>query len=451
MIIKNRDELSGTELREQVLDMIETGIESVHPYTIMNRAVTFNPDERILSINDKTYDVSMGRIFVIGGGKASAVMAEALETILGGENITDGVVNCNYKHRDLNRIKIIEASHPIPDERGVAGVEAMFALKDSYSISKNDIVICLISGGGSALMPYPVEEIGLEEKQAITELLIKRGPSIQEINAVRKHLSQVKGGQLGRYFAPARVVSLILSDVVGNDLDAIASGPTVPDSSTFRDAYHVLEKYNLLSDASKNILDFLEKGIAGKVEETPKELTNCHNHIIGENRMALDAMASKAEAMGLKPLILTSEQKGDPTGQARLRANEIIESKYKNHDVLLIGGETTPRLPENHGQGGRNQHFAAVTLDALKAFPGEWCMVSVGTDGSDYLEGIAGAVVDNESSNNLKTKKINIQAYIDSYDSHTMFDRLGHSLIMTDKTGTNVYDIMVYLLKKGMR
>jgi len=446
MIIKNKNELSITALRKHALDIVEAGISRVLPAAVMRYSLKIDHAKKILSIQDKDYDISKGKIFVIGGGKASGLMAQTLEEIIGPRYITDGVVNCNNKNYRTNKIKIIEASHPTPDQRGVLGVEQMLALKDRYSIDKNDLVICLISGGGSALMPCPVDEITLEDKQQMTKLLIERGPTIQEINAVRKHLSKIKGGQLGKFFSPAQVISLIISDVIGNDPDAIASGPTVPDSSTFLDAYNVLKKYNLLSETPPVIVDFLAKGCAGKIAETPKKLDNCRNCIIGDNKLALQAMAAKAEQLDLKPYIVTAEQKGDPTGLATLRAKEILNGKYKNYDVILIGGETTPKLPANHGKGGRNQHYAAVSMTALKDYPGDWVVTSIGTDGSDYLPGIAGAIVDKNSLETSSTTGIEIQSYLDRYDSSTLLEKIGNSLIKTGNTGTNVGDAAVYIL-----
>jgi glycerate-2-kinase len=446
MNIKNKNELSKTVLRKQALDIVEAGIAAVLPAKIIKHVVKFNVSKRILSINNENYNVSKGRIFVIGGGKASGLMAETLEEIIGAENITAGVVNCNNKNYNTSKIRIIEASHPIPDKRGVEGVKQMLDLKVNYSINENDFLICIISGGGSALMPCPVDEIRLEDKQELTKLLIEKGLLIQEINAVRKHLSKIKGGQLGRFYSPTKIVSLIISDVVGNDLDAIASGPTVPDSTTFSDVYNLLDKYELLSKASQDIVNFLRKGREGKIEETPKKLDNCHNYIIGDNRLALDAMASKAIEFGLNPYILTAQQRGDPNDIAKLRAGEILASKYKDYDVILMGGETTPKLPDNYGKGGRNQHYAAVSMVALQVYPGEWVMASVGTDGSDYLEDVAGAIVDKNSFIVAKEKKIEIQTYLDRYDSNTLFKKIGDSLIKTGKTGTNVGDVAVYIL-----
>jgi len=447
MITKNKGELSTTELRKQVLDLIEIGIARVLPPATMKSAVSYDSVRRILTINDYTYPLSKGRIFVIGGGKASGLMAETLENIITPENISAGIVNCKTIDYKTNQIKVIEAGHPMPDQRGIDGVKQMLALRERYSIGENDLVICLISGGGSALMPCPVDNVDLKDKQAITELLLGCGAEIHEINTVRKHLSKTKGGGLGHFYAPATVVSLILSDVIGNDLDVIASGPTFPDSSTFSDAYNVLERYDLLSRAPKTVIDFLMKGCRGEVEETPKTLGNCHNHIIGENRLALEAMAKRANEMGFSPYIVTAEQKGETTTIAQLRAKEILTNRYKGYDVVLIGGETTPKLPDNAGKGGRNQQYAAVSMLTMQEYKGEWVVASVGTDGSDFLPDVAGAIVDNNSLADARAKGIDVESYLDRYDSNTLLKKIGGSLIVTGNTGTNVCDIIVYALK----
>jgi len=447
MIVKNRDELSITKLRRQALDIVEAGIERVLPLNIMRSAVRYDAASRILAVNGEAYHLSMCRVFVIGGGKASGLMAETLENIIHPKNIIAGVVNCKSKDYKTSKIKIVPAGHPIPDQRGIGGVKEMLALKQRYSINKGDLVICLISGGGSALMPYPVDEVSLEHKQRITELLLSSGAEIEEINTVRKHLSKTKGGRLGQFYSPATVISLILSDVIGNNLSVIASGLTFPDSSTFSDAYQVLKRYRLLAEAPKSVIDFLRKGRQCEVAETPKALNNCHNYIIGDNRLALEAMLRRANEMGLSPYVVTAEQKGDTTAVARSRANEILNARYAGYDVILIGGETTPKLPASAGRGGRNQHYAVVSMLAMKQYPGEWLVASVGTDGSDFLPDVAGAVVDDDSLEKAKAKGIDVKPYLDGYDSNTLLSEIGGSLVITGDTGTNVGDVIIYLLK----
>ncbi len=447
MIIKNRDELSTSRLRKQALDILESAINRVLPPNIMKSALRYDAAGRMLTVNGDTYSLSRGRLFVIGGGKASGLMAETLESIIHPENISAGVINSKSQDYKTSKIKIVPAGHPIPDQRGISGVKEMLALRERYSINENDLILCLISGGGSALMPYPVEEIDLADKQKITELLLSSGAEIDEINALRKHLSEIKGGRLGRFYSPATVVSLLLSDVIGNNMSVIASGPTFPDPSTFSDALSVLEKYSLLEAAPERVTDYLRKGCQGNAEETPKTLDNCHNYIIGDNKLALETMAKKAEEAGFTPFIVTAEQKGETTAVAISRANELLSTKYAAYDAILIGGETTPKLPANAGKGGRNQHYGAVSILAMKRYMGKWVMASMGTDGSDFLPDVAGAIVDNHSLDSARARGIDVKAYLSRYDSNTLLRRIGGSLIVTGDTGTNVGDIIVYLLK----
>jgi glycerate 2-kinase len=446
LIIKNREELISSSLRARAVELIESGIKRVMPADLMQSAVKLNRRTKKLSVMGGTYDIAHSRIFVIGGGKASGQMAEELEKILGPDKITAGTVNCKSEGHNTRKISIIKAGHPLPDEAGVHGVQEMLAMKARFGIGKGDIIICLISGGGSSLMPCPATGITLEDQQDITQLLLRCGANIKEINSVRKHLSLTKGGNLGEFYNPATVVSLIISDVVGDDLDAIASGPTVPDSTTFKDAYNVLEKYGLLDKAPPHVTDYILRGCNDKEAETPKELYNCDNYIIGNNRMALDAMAEKARDLGLKPYIVTAELTGDTAEVAQRLADEMKTGRYKGFSVILLGGETTPTLPENAGKGGRNQHFAAVSMLAMKDLRTPWLVASAGTDGSDYLADIAGAMVDDRSLHQAREMGINVEQYIGNFDSNSLFNKLGRSLIITGPTGTNVSDVILYLL-----
>lgn len=447
MIIKNRSELVTTVLRKEALDIVEAGITRILTSNMMRAAVSFDAEGRILKVNSDVFDLSEGRLFVIGGGKAAGLMAETLEKIIGAPNIAVGIVNCKTSGYQTSKIKINEAGHPIPDERGFTGVTEMLSLKERYGINEKDIVLCLLSGGGSSLLPCPVPEISFEDKRKMTELLLLCGADITEINTVRKHISRIKGGRLGEYFAPATVISLIISDVIGNDLSAIASGPTYPDNTTFMQANYVLMKYTLTSQAPPSIVSYLERGWWGGFPDTPKKLTNCRNYIIADSSIALNAMLDKATEMGLKPVLVTAAQKGDTAFAATLRAAEIISGKYAGYNVILIGGETTPQVPEGHGLGGRNQHYAAASITALKSYPGQWALASVGTDGSDYLPNIAGAIVDDTTLHTAISKRLNVRSFVDCFDSYTLLQNIGNSLIITGNTGTNVGDVIVYVLK----
>ena len=311
MIIKNREELISSGLRARAIELIEAGITRVLPANLLRQAVKYHHTSKRLVIQGEEYHLSKGRLFIAGGGKASGLMAEEIEKIIGPEMITAGVVNCKTDGYATKKIEVIRAGHPVPDEAGVYGMRTMLAMKGRYNLAKNDLVLCLISGGGSALMPCPVSGVSLEDKQNITKLLLRCGADIKEVNTVRKHLSLTKGGGLGKYYDPASVVSLIISDVVGDDIDAIASGPTVPDLTTFKEAYGILDKYSLFKKAPLNVVNFIKRGCNELEAETPKELHNCDNYIIGNNRMALEAMEEKAKDLGLKPFTITSELTGD--------------------------------------------------------------------------------------------------------------------------------------------
>ena len=446
MIIKNREELISSGLRARAVELIEAGVTRVLPANLLRGAVRYDRRSKRVAVLNKRYQVQRGRIFVIGGGKASGLMSEEIERVVGPEAITAGVVNCKADGYATAKIKIILAGHPVPDEAGEQGVRQMLALKDRYGIGKNDLVICLISGGGSSLMPCPPEHVSLEDKRNITNLLLRCGADIKEINTVRKHLSLIKGGRLGKYFEPARVVSLIISDVVGDDLDSIASGPTVPDVTTFKDAYAVLEKYNLVEKSPPEAVNFIKRGCAGLEADTPKELSNCDNYIIGNNCTALEAMAEKARDMGLKPYIVTSELSGDTSTVAGKLAGEIIAGRYRGMNVILCGGETTPTLPDKAGSGGRNQQFAAVSMLAMAKCRPPWVVACAGTDGSDFLPDVAGAMIDDHSLETALAAGINVKDYVERFDSNTLFKKIGRSLIYTGATGTNVSDILLYLL-----
>ena len=354
MIIKNHGDLGTTPARRQALDIVESGIQRVLPGTIMTAALRYEPSRDSVEVMGRAVDLSKGRVFVVGGGKAAAAMTRLLEDIIGSRRISAGLVTTKYGESafDLGTIEVIPAGHPVPDRQGVDAVRRMLDLKSRFSIGRDDTVICLLSGGGSALLPCPVDDITLGEKQAVTGLLLASGANITEINCVRKHLSKTKGGQLGRHFAPATVISLILSDVVGNDLGVIASGPTYPDLSTFSEALAVLRKYDIDGSCPAGVLHYLERGHSGVVPETPKSLDNCRNFIIGDLRLALDAMRAKASALGLRPLLVTGEQTGETGAAAWLRAGEIVGQEYQwfQRDIGGWRNDATAAGRSRHGR-----------------------------------------------------------------------------------------------------
>jgi hydroxypyruvate reductase len=383
-------------------------------------------------------------IYVLGAGKAGASMAQAAERVLG-KRITAGLINVKYGHTArLRRIELNECGHPVPDTAGAAGAARIAALAESAG--PNDLVLCLISGGASALLPLPAEGITLEEKQATTRQLLACGANIHEMNALRKHISRIKGGQLARLAAPAAVESLLLSDVIGDNLDVIGSGPTAPDASTFADVHAIVSKYKLQLPAS--VRDHLDRGLCGEIPETPKPgdplFARVRNTVIGSNRLALDAAARTARALGYRTLILSSEIQGETRDVARMHAaiaREIVRTgrPVKPPACIITGGETTVTL-RGAGLGGRNQEFALAAaidiagLDRVVVF-------SAGTDGTDGPTDAAGAIADGRTL----ARKPDAQSFLDANDSYHYFEPLG-DLVKTGPTNTNVMDVRLVLV-----
>jgi hydroxypyruvate reductase len=315
------------------------------------------------------------------------------------------------------------------------------------------LVFSLISGGGSALLPQPADDITLEEKQAVTRSLLACGASIDEINAVRKHISSSKGGQLARAAYPATTVNLMLSDVVGDRMDVIASGPFVPDTSTFEAAWAVLEKYRL-SHVPPVVRDFLQNGMAGKVPETPKAgdpiFDNVSHAIIGSNILALEAAREEAERLGYATLILSSMVEGETREVVRVHtaiAKEVIKSgrPLPPPACIISGGETTVTI-RGEGLGGRNQEFCLASLLDLEGLPQSVVLLSGGTDGNDGPTEAAGAVVDPSTAERAREQGLSASEYLDRNDAYHFFEKVG-GLLMTGPTNTNVMDVRILLVK----
>lgn len=447
MLILNRQELDYTRRRKDSLDGIEAAIAAVLPASVMPARIGFDRRVNCLVIDRiHYYPLSGGRLFVVGGGKAAGAMAQALEQLLPDGLIEYGLVNAKDSRYSTNVIKVNPAGHPVPDARGQAGVMQMLAIRDNYRLNEHDTVICLISGGASALMPYPAEGISLEEKILLTGRLLHSGASIQEINSVRKHVSRVKGGMLARYFEPARIITLIISDVAGNDLSVIASGPTAPDKSTYTEAVGVLEKYRLVPFLPGSIIQHLYRGSAGQAPETPEHLACSYNHIIADNRLALAALKAVLEERGYRTVVASSCVSGDTEKLARKHAGEIIGGKYPGATAVILGGESTVELPAEPGKGGRNQHYALVSLEAMARYKGEWLLAAAATDGSDYIGEAAGALVDETTAGKAIRLGLDASSAVNRFDSYSFFNAVGACLLITGDTGTNVADIMLYLL-----
>ena len=456
--IKNRQELlddafssTNKKAREIVLDAVEALLDAVEPKKIVKSKVLLS--NKTLCIGEKTFDLTTFKeVIVVGGGKASGSMAEALEDILG-DYVKKGLVVVpkgtanKYKTR---RIEIYEASHPIPDDSSIKGAKKIISLVSQAK--ENDLVICLISGGGSSLMALPRTGISLRDKQKVTDLLLKCGATINEINAVRKHISAFKGGQLAKAAYPATVLGLLLSDVLGDPLDVIASGPTVPDSTTFKNAINILKRYDLWEKVPNSVKKVLSDGEMGLIEETPKEDSSVFNKVsnivLGNNRLACQAAINAMKSHGLNTLFLTSFLEGEARelgiALSALAKEVLVSGNPLSPPVgIVAGGETTVTVTGN-GKGGRNQEIALAAALKIEGLSNT-VMVSLSTDGVDGPTDAAGALVDSETLRRSKELGLDAGAYLKNNDSYSFFSLVG-GLIFTGPTGTNVNDVTMLIV-----
>jgi glycerate 2-kinase len=436
--------LSSRALRRDIRRTLDKAILAADPQNIIKQKVKLHGHTLLVAGSLRLDLDSYRRIFVIGGGKASASMALAIEHLLR-EKITDGLINYpDYlTPKKLRKIKLNAASHPIPNKNGVLGVQKM--LKLAENVTRKDLFICLISGGGSSLMPLPIGDLTLEDKQKTTTLLLKCGGDIHEVNTVRKHMSGVKGGRLAERLAPATILSLIISDVVGDDLDSIASGPTVPDTSSREDALSILKRRNIWKKIPTNVQNVL----LSKKNETPKPgskiFENVFNVLVGSNRQSCLAASNELKHLGYRPLILTTRLKGDASQSGSFLASILREIRsngvtLKPPAAIIAGGETTVKVTGN-GIGGRNQELAlsaAIELDGLKGV----ALASIDTDGVDGFTNAAGAIIDGATIRRGKKRNLEAKNYLMRNDSYNFLKKTG-DLIISGPTGTNVNDIMI--------
>lgn len=435
--------------REHLSAVFRAGVAAADPEAAVLRHVTRAGD--VLRAGPREFNLSqVKRIFVVGAGKASAFMARALEGVLA-DRITDGWVNVKTGHGcALKQVRVHEAAHPIPDAAGVEGSRQIARLL--AAAGADDLVLCCLSGGGSALMPLPVEAVGLAEKRRITGDLLACGAPIQEVNAVRKHLSQIKGGQLARIAQPAQVATLILSDVIGDPLDVIASGPTAPDASTFPQALEIVTRYKLASRLSGAARAHLEAGAAGRIPDTPKPgdalFAGVTNVLAANNSAAIEAASVKARELGYAPHVISATIAGEAREVAATQANlakEIMETGLPLAPPLCMisGGETTVTLRGN-GKGGRNQEFALAGALALRGCAGI-SLLAAGTDGTDGPTDAAGAFADGDTCARADEAGISAADFLARNDAYHFFTQLG-DLLKTGPTGTNVMDLYLFLV-----
>ena len=438
-------------MRKDALDIFHASLKAVDPVNAVKRFLKKNGNQLI--VKDRTYDLSFyDNIYLIGFGKAAAAMARGVESVLG-RDLKAGIISVKYGHLDKvsSKIKINEAAHPVPDEAGMKGAkEIVDFLKQR---NEKDLVVCVISGGGSAILPLPCEGIALSEKQETTKLLLACGADIKEINAIRKHISQVKGGQLARITQPATLVTLILSDVIGDPLDSIASGPAAPDQSTFEDCWAILQKYDLLGKIPAAVERHIKSGVEKSTPDTPKVgdpvFSKTYNFIIGSNWEAVVSAKEYAQKLGYNALILSTFVEGETKDVARVHAAIAKEvnktgNPIKRPSCIISGGETTVTIRGN-GLGGRNQEFvlaAAMDINGMDNV----VVLSAGTDGTDGPTDAAGAIADGETMTRANQLKLNTLKYLQDNNSYHYFKKL-NDLVKTGPTNTNVMDIRIMLIK----
>mgnify|MGYP001576292677 CR=1 FL=1 len=431
--------------RKIVLDLIEETLATIDTDKLMKEKISL--EGNILKITDKQFDLSKYKdTYVIGAGKAAWKMAKALKDIIG-DRIKEGWIN-SVRDARYGNIRVIKAGHPIPNQTSLEGTKQIMRI--AKKATKDDLIICLISGGGSSLMILPAEGISLQDLINMNRLFLKSDMRIQYINCIRKHLSQIKGGLLAKAVHPATLVSLIISDVVGDKLDVIASGPTAPDGSQYRKAIEYLKKFWLWRKTPATVKRRLLKGAKGLIPETPKEhdkiFEKVTNIILLNNYASLAAMRSKALEHGLDCEIYSNQIEGEArvVGLKLLIEADQFAKRYKKDFILLSGGETTVTV-KGDGKGGRKQEVALGTTGKIAHM--DAVLGSFGSDGIDGFSKAAGAIVDTKTMQRAQKLSLDYRDYLENNDSNHFFKILGDEII-TGHTGTNVMDFQIIYIPK---
>jgi glycerate 2-kinase len=446
-LIQNGADPLGRRARRLLLETLVSTLASVDPHKLVLQHVRRRKDT--LFVNAETTRLGeYESIYVVGAGKASGAMTEALEKIIG--NRLDGglvVVPSGQERPKLRRVRAVAASHPTPDDNSVTSAKELISLVQG--LNERDLLICVISGGGSALLSLPAEPLTIEEKGRVAKLLMNAGATIVELNTVRKHLSRIKGGWLAKRTSAGRILGLVISDVVGDRPDSIASGPISPDPTTFSDAVAILRKYNLWESIPRAAAEILRDGVEGRLHETPKTNDSCFRkvryHIVGSNRIACLSAQKYLQSKKIMAKVLSSSI----TGEARYvgsfagsLAKQIatFNEPFRKPCALVFGGETTVRVTGS-GLGGRNQECAMAFASEIQGLKGV-AMASIGTDGIDGPTDAAGAIVDGTTLSRSEALNLRFEEHLDQNDSYRFFSAL-KDLVMTGRTNTNVNDITI--------
>jgi len=433
-------------LRANAVEIFNAAVKAVDAVAAVRRCVRVT--ESVLEVANRSYSLAdFQKIYILGAGKAAIPMAQALETLLG-KRLSGGVVVTKYgQARPLRKTRVIEAAHPIPDRAGVDGARQITAI--TQRATEHDLLFFVVSGGGSALLPYPVEGLTLEDKQDVTNMLLRSGATIRETNTLRRHLSRLKGGKLARLAFPAQLVTLIVSDVVGDTLEDIASGPTAPDPSCYADCWQIIRKYQLQDAVPADVRAILDRGIRGDIAETVKAgdiaFAKVQNVIIANNRLATEAARSHAETLGYRTRILSNDVEGESREVGKQQAamfRKVLTEPLPEPICSLSGGETTVTV-RGDGKGGRNQEFALAAAIELAGASGV-VLLSAGTDGIDGPTDAAGAIIDGATLARGQVQGYDASQFLARNDSYNFLHATG-DLLVIGPTHTNVMDIQVML------
>ncbi len=439
-----------TNPKNIIAGIFHSAVESVNPYNAVKNNMQIKDHE--LLVNQKSEKLSFTlpdyeNIYVVGCGKAAVPMGNAIEEIMG-SYITKGILTTKYGHtgnKKLNTIILDEAGHPEPDKAGESSCKN--AIEMLKAATDKDLVIALISGGGSALWPQPPREISLTEKTLLSKILLQSGASIHEMNTIRKHCSTIKGGWGAKHAFPSELLAFVISDVIGDQLDVIASGPFFPDHSTFQQAREIIDYYNIRTKIPPSILTYIDNGINGIVSETPKTgddvFENIHHLIVGSNTIALDAAAEKAKKSGFNVSVIDTPLQGEARESARYFVQEAITQSMRRSTpfCLLAGGETTVTIKDECGKGGRNQEFSLSAAHDIEGMH-NIVIASCATDGNDGPTDAAGAIVDGSTIERSKKLGLDAKESLAKHDAYPFFNKLD-DLLITGPTNTNVADIQI--------
>jgi hydroxypyruvate reductase len=436
-------------LRSAAARILAAGLEAADPARLVHRNLRLRGST--LRVLDLEHRLDRGRLALLAAGKAASRMARAAEERLG-DRLDESLAVDTSASTPLRRTRLLLAGHPVPDQRGRAAADE--AEDMARRLGKDDLLLVLLSGGASALLPAPAQGLSLDDKAAVTSLLLRAGATIQELNTVRKHLSRLKGGGLARAAAPARVVALVLSDVIGDDVSIIASGPTAADPTTYAEALAVLRRRGVLESAPAPVRQRLEAGARGEIPETPKPgealFRRVTTRVVGSNRLSVEAAARAARSEGFRTLVLSASLEGEAREASRVLVSILRECAEAGRPLappacLLAGGETTVTV-RGSGHGGRNQELVVAASDALASLPRHAVVASLATDGIDGRSEAAGGVADGRTTERARALGLApAAAFLAESDSRGFLAPLG-DLILTGPTGTNVMDLTLLLL-----